>query len=295
MAVERVVLLLALASLLAVHAADVKPAGSFVDWLARQSSTKAHTAQAEEVETASPCLQLARLGSCKCLHSDNGKCLRAFSELKLSCCSDSAGDKYHTAYEELLVQKHTVGTGSITEDLFETPVHYGESETTKIGLFEATIELKADSSKCGAPLTDGMTLTITGEILHYPKVAFMSSLADLVAEQSCSAQTGLSVISKRAKSVKGAAAAVATAAKGDDASTDVTAFYTGPGNIYVGTYWLTSRNRAVSYKTGQLQLVVATDVPATYARESSPPEKSFVAKDAAVSLDFYLADEASSS
>jgi len=82
MAVERVVLLLAFASLLAVHAADVKPASSFVDWLAQQSSTKAQTASSyyEEVESETVCLQGARIGSCSCLHEKNGVCTRTFSE-----------------------------------------------------------------------------------------------------------------------------------------------------------------------------------------------------------------------
>lgn len=82
MAVERVVLLLAFASLLAVHAADVKPAGSFVDWLAKRSSTKAQTASSyyEDVESETVCLQAARVQGCSTLQEKSGAAIRTFSE-----------------------------------------------------------------------------------------------------------------------------------------------------------------------------------------------------------------------
>jgi len=293
MAVERVVLLLALASLLAVHAADVKPAGSFVDWLAKQSSTKAQTASSyyEEVESETVCLQAARIQSCSTLHEKNGLALRQYSEIKLSCCASAGEEKYHTAYEELLAQKHTVGTCHFTEDIFEKPITYeGSPNTEKIGIFEATCELKGEASKCGSPLCDGMTLIVTGDILGYKSVAFMGSLADILAEPRCASNQGLSLIHKRAMPVRGAGASVAQA----DEPAEATTFKVGSGNIYVGTFWVTSRHHKTSYKTGELQFVVATGDAGSYRTEAAPPSKSYVAKDLATALTFFKHEEASS-
>lgn len=70
MAVGRVVLLLlGLASLLAVEASQPKTE-NFAAWLAAQSSAKAQSAY-EEVETTQVCLQELGYKNCRCLHAKN--------------------------------------------------------------------------------------------------------------------------------------------------------------------------------------------------------------------------------
>lgn len=79
MAVERMVLLLALASVLAVNAANTQPSapssGSFVEWLATQSSTDAKTASSyyEEVEKETVCLKVTNFDNCQPLNADGSR------------------------------------------------------------------------------------------------------------------------------------------------------------------------------------------------------------------------------
>lgn len=153
-------------------------------------------------------------------------------------------------------------------------------------------ELKGEASKCGSPLCDGLTLTVTGDILHYQSVAFLGSLADILAEPRCSINVGLSQLHNRAMPVRGAGASVAQA--DEPAAADDASFKVGPGNIYVGTFLITSRHHKLSYKTGELQLVVATGEARNYRTEKAPPSKSYVAKDLAHALTFFKAEEASS-
>lgn len=91
MAVERVVLLLALASLLAVNAATTQPSapssGSFVEWLATQSSTDAKTASSyyEEVEKVSACLKTTTFGNCRPLKDDGARFYIEYVATWLQC------------------------------------------------------------------------------------------------------------------------------------------------------------------------------------------------------------------
>lgn len=135
-----------------------------------------------------------------------------------------------------------------------------------------------------------MTLIVTGDILKYDSVAFMGSLADILAEPRCSAEKGLSMLHKRAMPARGAGASVAQA----NEPADPTSFKIGQGHIYVGTFWVASRHHKVSYKTGELQFVVASGDAKSYRTEASPPSKSYVAKDLATALTFYKSEEASS-
>lgn len=68
-------------------------------------------------------------------------------------------------------------------------------------------------------------------------------------------------------------------------------FYTGRGTIYSGTFTVTSRNHALKFKTGQMQLAIPTWTtnpdPEDYVRE-----RAYVARNGHVSLEFFKSGEA---
>lgn len=69
-------------------------------------------------------------------------------------------------------------------------------------------------------------------------------------------------------------------------------YMVGQGDIYSGTFWVTSRLHQLEYKTGQFQRVIASaDDQDAYERYSYPPEKCFIAKDSAIALEFYKGPE----
>jgi len=277
MAVPRVVLLLALAGVLAVNAADTKPvdakpaSGLFVDWLSKQQSTKAKSANYYEVETESACLQEIALRNCRTCDvgagADSNTCTEKYFEAKVGCCHhDSYGES-----DDVLSETPSVGVCSYTVTRFDNPIPYEGTSTTKIGTFTATCELKDDADKCGSPLCEGQSITATGDILNYPKVAFVHHPE--VTESSCDAKSG------------GAKASIK-----DYKEYDGPKFWLGEAEIYSGTFYTVSRHHKIPYKFGQYQLVKVLDGE-LYTDESDLPEKCYVAKPNAIALESYKGGE----
>jgi len=279
MAVERMVLLLALASLLAVNAATTQPSspssGSFVEWLATQSSTDAKTASSyyEEVEKESACLKTISIGNCRPLNADG---TRNYIEIDLACCSTETGDKYHTDYTQLRAEKVVVGGCSFTEERFPGgPIAY-EGGTTLAGTFSGICDSKAESSECGSPLCGGITLIVSGKILSYNNVAFTGGVAEILT--TCPPET-------RSKSPL--KALLERAAKGPvtPAQDAPAAYSVGSGDIYVGNFQVVSTKHKLPFKTGRFEQVIATGE--SYKAVTTVPEKAFVADDLTITLDFY--------
>jgi len=88
MAVQQVVLFLALASLLVADAAEYDTSAMFLKWLDRQTSPKVQIAaistQEEEVKTTTACLQEVGHRNCRCLQPNlidqTEVCTRAYTE-----------------------------------------------------------------------------------------------------------------------------------------------------------------------------------------------------------------------
>jgi len=270
MAVKRMLVLLALAALVAIQAAAAEPSvpqsGSFVDWINKQSSTKAQLAQADREVSSSVCLQDIRLQNCRCLTEN---CKRGYAETQLTRCS-TGGEKFTSKLDDLRADMPVIGDCSFTEEFFDTPLTYENSETTKLGLFTATCEMKEEAGKCDSPLCEGTTFLVSGDILGFPHIAFEGGLSDpiSVCESEARAQSPMRMALNREK----------RPLKSDGA------FATGPGAIYTGEFQVISRSGNVP-AVGSFQQVVATS--GTFQRSASPPERSFVAKDMVYKFDFY--------
>lgn len=271
MAVKRMLLLLALAACVAVHAAESQPSaaqsGSFVDWITKQSSTQAQLASAADDAGTSVCLQDMRLQNCRCL-SDS--CKRAYAETQLTRCS-TGGEKFHSNLDDLRAKALSVGGCTFTEEFFDTPLTYESSETTKLGQFSGTCEMKEEAAKCdGGVLCEGTTLLISGDILGFPRIAFEDGLSEPISacEADSRAQSPMRIALTREK-------------RGLKSSG---AYSVGAGAIYVGNVQVFS-NRQNMPKYGRFQQVVATG--SSFERAMSPPERSFVAKDLVTKLDLF--------
>jgi len=275
MAVSRVVLLLVLAGALAVNAADTKPSsGLFVNWLSKQSSTKAKSANYYEVETESACLQEIACRNCRTCDvggkEGSNICAEKYVETKVGCCHH---ESYGDSSEHLLSETPSVGVCSYTKTFFDRAIPYEGTATTKIGTFTATCELKDDADKCGSPLCEGMSLTVTGDILHYPDVAF-TKLPEVT-------EMDVATCTKDGTPPKGAEKASI-----QDYKEYETKYWVGPADIYCGTYYVVSRHHKVPYKFGQYQLVnVLPDTK--YDPEHEVSEKAYIAKPNAIALEFY--------
>jgi len=281
MAGARLVVVLALASLLVAQAAQTRP--SFVEWI-KQGTGKVQSAY-EEVETESTCLQSLEVNHCRCHvegvvdgspEGTETRCLGKYAEVKLGCCESEGYDKYSSTVEELISSKHSVGTCVINRHFFKKPISYGKSDCIKIGTFTGTCELTEKAGECGSPLCEGMTLVIDGDLLRYPTVGFIGSLAPVIADDDCKQDDFLPIVYPRE--------AKKTPAKVQDTKADEPVFLVGQGDIYAGVFSVVSKEHKTSYKTGTFQQVVATGDK--YDSVNKPPEKCYIAKDGAASLDF---------
>jgi len=267
MAVSRVALLLVLAGALAVNAAETKPSsGLFVNWLSKQQSTKAASANYYEVETETSCLQEIALRNRRvCEEGGPKECKADYVESKVACCHH---DSYGDSSDHLLSEVESIGVCSYSKSFFDKPITYTGTSTTKIGTFTATCELKDDSDKCGSPLCEGMSITATGDILKYPKVAFVHHPE--VTESECPKEGDKKALAKAM----------------DYKEYDGPKFWLGEAEIYSGTFYTVSRHHKIPYKFGQYQLVnVLPDVK--YEDCEDLPEKAYVAKPNAIALEFY--------
>jgi len=265
-------LLLALAGLVAVQAAESQPSvpqsGSFVDWINKQSSSQAQLAYAaDETEGTSLCMQDMRLQNCRCL-SEN--CKRTYAETQLTRCS-TGGEKSYSNLDDLRAKQLSVGGCTFTEEFFDTPLSYENSETTKLGQFTGTCEMREEAGKCDGVLCEGNTLLISGDILGFPRVAFQDGLSEPIStcEPDQRAQGPMRInMSREKRGIKAAGA-----------------YSVGAGAIYVGNIQVVSNQRNVQHRVGRFQQVVATGT--NFERAASPPEKSFVAKDLVTKLEFF--------
>jgi len=290
MAAARLVVILTLASLLAIQAAETRP--SFVEWI-KQGSGKVQSAY-EEVESESTCLQVITAKNCRCykdiiISNNLPTCVDKYYEVKLSCCESLDGEKYSHYVEDLIAQKLSVGSCSISQQYFDKEITYHVGSATKIGTFSGTCELTEKSGQCGSPLCEGMTLVITGDILRYGKVAFMHDLDYPDLEGDCELPLFRPPVyppTTPAPAPKTPAKVQYSKGGDDDGDGDKTNFLVGQGDIYSGTFSVVSRYHKTPYKVGTYQLVTATGLPGSYKSYTTPPEKCYVAKDGAAALDF---------
>jgi len=277
MAVTRVVLFLALASVVAVNAA---PSG-FLDFIASGSKAKAQSAY-EEVETTSTCLQLSHNKACFCLDPlVDGVCYHSWTETKVACCQSLDGDKYSSVVEDLLADKPVVGDCEFTEQYFDTPAKFeGHDGIVKVGTFEAKCTALEDAKDCGEPLCEGMTISVKGKILRYGNVAFIKDLVNIPGGESYGCPLTLpSYDSSKKTPVK------LQYSKGDEEE-EGPKFMVGEGDIYVGVFHVTSFKHKTPYKTGSFEMIKHTG-NGVYTSATYPPEKCYVAKDGAAALDFF--------
>lgn len=149
-----------------------------------------------------------------------------------------------------------------------------------------------------------MTLFAEGDILRYPKVAFMGGFSGVTADEDCVAinnplrSSGRTGARGARKAVK---AEIAKAPKLEEpksqsaytgspgSSEDDPVFYVGQGDIYSGTFWVTNKLKKLPFRTGQWQLVFASSNK--YDTQYHPPEKCYIAKDGAIALAFFPSDK----
>jgi len=273
MAGKRLVLVLALACLLAVNAAE---SGSFIKWLDGKVSAKTQSAY-EEIETTSTCLQQIAHRNCRYFDAAHNS---HFTEVKVACCkSADEGDKYSSNLPDLFAEIKSIGLCTFEEHYFaDGPVAYKTSDCTKVGKFSVTCELHEDSNKCGSPLCEGLHLKAEGEILHYDNVAFIGDLVNPTEDDDCKARS-LTEATKKTTPAK-------LQYSKSDGEEEIN-FKVGPGDIYAGVFHVVSRHHKMSYKNGEFQMVKHTGAAVDYNGAKTPPEKCFVAKDAAIALDFF--------
>lgn len=149
-------------------------------------------------------------------------------------------------------------------------------------------ELHEDSSDCGSPLCEGLSLSVKGDILRYPKVAFEHSLATFLnTDGTCNLKTPLRSSHPHA-AMLGEQSAHLQRSRRQYREQDSGRFMVGQGDIYSGTFWVTSRLHQLEDQTGQFQRVIASAADQdAYEPYGYPPEKCFIAKDSAIALEFY--------
>jgi len=164
-------------------------------------------------------------------------------------------------------------------------------------------ELRNEADLCGEPLCEGMTLFAEGDILRYPKVAFMGGFSGVTADDDCHAinnplrSSGRSGARGARKAVKAQIMKAPTlgepksqsAYSGSSGNEDDPVFYVGQGDIYSGTFWVTNKLKKLPFRTGQWQLVFASSNQ--YETKYHPPEKCYIAKDGAIALAFFPSDK----
>jgi len=285
-----VLLLLALAGLLAVQAADDVPKpGMFADFMNKQTSSKAKAASYYEVQTETACLKEVAYRNCRtcAVPGDDSICAQAYIEAKVGCCHHDDYDKYGDS-DDVLSEKLTVGVCSYKAKLFgnKKEITYEGTATVKVGTFTATCELKDDSDKCGSPFCEGMSIEVTGDMLQYPYVAFLHKPDAFDFDQSCK-----DAVSGPLPDIDSSR----TPAKIQDYDYyEKPKFWVGKGEILSGTFYTLSRHHKMPYKVGQFQLTYALNPTAenAYKPEHELSEKAFVAKDHAISLEFIKEDSA---
>jgi len=283
MAVERLVLFLALASLVAVNAAS---SGRFIDFISSGSKVKAQSAY-EEVDTTSSCLQISGCSGCRCADDRDGTCYHGYSIASVSCCqSVEAEKKYSSAVEDLLADQAEPGTCNFEEEFFDSPIRYEGTthDVMKIGQFFASCNLKEDATKCGEPLCDGMTLEVKGYILRYNLVAFIHDLVEVPMTDGCPLKYP-TYDTAPAPAPAPVAAKLQYSKGGEDGGDDAPNFKVGQGDIYCGVYTIMSAKHKIPYKDGHFEMIKHTAAIDTYVDALKPPEKCYVAKDGAIALD----------
>jgi len=272
------VLLLALAGLLAVNAAEPKPSPMFADFIFRQSSKTAKTTASDYyAEAENQCLKQVAYRNCRTCDDSDAGCAEMYCESKVACCHHDDYDKYGSD-DDVLAEKATVGVCSYQTSRFGEgkEIHYEGTATTKIGTFTATCELKEDADKCGSPFCEGQAIVVTGDILSYPNVAFLHKPEPIDMDEDCKKAMGSARSAKIASS------------KPQYDYYEKPKYWVGTGEILSGTFYTVSRHHKIPYKFGQFQLVVGVDDDCEGVSELS--EKSYVAKHEAIALEFFKED-----
>jgi len=145
-------------------------------------------------------------------------------------------------------------------------------------------DMGEESDSCGSPLCKGLTLVVDGLIMRYSNVAFAGALSEATDDGSC--HSFGHPFFDASKNNNGAQL---QAPQADPSRLDVSeaSYHAGQGDIYLGTFRVVSRHHQLPYHTGQFQRVVRSGAAGSYRATVAPPERSFVAADGAISLDFY--------
>lgn len=151
-------------------------------------------------------------------------------------------------------------------------------------------ELKDDASSCGSPLCDGMNLVASGDILLYPRVAFMHKPEPLEQDHKCDEVLAPRTAPTPQHAPAGApAAAESTGPVQTQAYKESTKpkFWVGDGHVLSGTFRVLSRHKKTSYAFGQYQKVRPSSPVDKYDPVTELPGKAYVAKADATALQFF--------
>lgn len=142
--------------------------------------------------------------------------------------------------------------------------------------------LQKDIEKCDSSLSEGMQISVQGDILRYAQLAFEGKPVAPTQDGACETAPEGPLSSKDDFSNTAdpsAASASAMYLRGG------TTYFTGSGDIYTGIFRATENFQAADDEFGRLQLVYARQVDSTGLFE--PPKGYYVAKPYSLSLQAY--------
>jgi len=140
--------------------------------------------------------------------------------------------------------------------------------------------LQKDIEKCDPSLSEGMQLSVQGDILRYAQLAFEGKPAAPTQDLACKTAPEGPLSSKDDFS-NTADPSAASALYSRGGST----YFTGSGDIYTGIFRATQNYQAAADEFGRLQLVYVRQVDSTGL--SQPPKGYYVAKPYSLSLQAY--------
>lgn len=249
----------------------------FVDWAAAQQQPARVFTAAYYADKSHPVLlQEISDNNCRCmLTTDNGTCTQLYVESKFSCGSIMSYDE-----DDILKESPAVAKCQFNENYFTKPISYKEMKAVKIGVFHATCTLQKDIEKCDPSLSEGMQLSVQGDILRYAQLAFEGKPAAPTQDLACKTAPEGPLSSKDDFS-NTADPSAASALYSRGGST----YFTGSGDIYTGIFRATQNYQAAADEFGRLQLVYVRQVDSTGL--SQPPKGYYVAKPYSLSLQAY--------
>jgi len=156
-------------------------------------------------------------------------------------------------------------------------------------VFLVCSELKDDASSCGSPLCDGMNLLVSGDILLYPRVAFMHKPEPLEQDDNCDTVLANRTTPAPQHVPAGAPAVESSGPVQTQAYKESTKpkFWVGDGHVLSGTFRVLSRHKKIPYAFGQYQKVRPSAPVNKYDPVTELPGKAYVAKADATALQFF--------